>query len=136
MLPSSGALRADDNPLRTLTHAQRAEPLAPGTALLRGGRIAAVVIDVDDEPACTSDHVAAAVDAVCRLAQARRMSHVCLPLLGVTHGRLPAAAAASAIGRGVARAPLEGAATRLSLVVEPALCALVAAQLAGALTPA
>lgn len=82
-----------EHPVRTHTRALEAEPLAPGTVVLRRGTplaLLAVVHDLDQRPSCREPWVRAALREVLSQAQAQGVAALATPLLGATHGALPA----------------------------------------------
>lgn len=80
------------NRLRVFHEAYAAEPLEPGTVVAREGsptRFLAVVHDLSQEPTWREEWIAAALDAVLREADARRVGTLALPPLGRVYGALP-----------------------------------------------
>ncbi len=82
-----------EHPSQVLTEALEARPVPAGSVMVREGRplrLMAVVHDLNQEPSCRQEWVAAALGEVFRIAEARAIRSLSLPLLGVRHGRLPA----------------------------------------------
>jgi hypothetical protein len=125
-----------EHPLRTLNRARDAEPARTGTVVVMGERpvvIHAIVDDLSAQPICRPEWVKEALEAVVAVAAHRRLTSLCLPVLGTEHGHLPHAVAIAMIRAAfeVTRHPLKvwlrvarGAETtiaaELSLVPAPA----------------
>jgi len=80
-----------DHPLRIIRDAFAAEPVSPGSVVVREGsplRLLAVVHDLDQDPTWRPEWVAAALAAVLRQCDERALRSLALPLLGSRHGRL------------------------------------------------
>jgi hypothetical protein len=85
-----------------MTELLDAQPHPPGTVLVREGHpllLLAVVHDFDAEPCCRAEWVSAALTQVLRVCRERRIRSLCVPLLGVAHGRLTPQEAITAIVR-------------------------------------
>jgi hypothetical protein len=83
-----------EHPVQILTEVLSAQPLPPGSVVVREGiplRLMAVVHDLNQEPSCRPEWVAAALGEGLRIAEERTIRTLSLPLMGVRHGRLPAA---------------------------------------------
>ena len=81
-----------EHPLRVMTGAHEAEPVAPGSVLVREGppvRLLAVVHDVGAEPSWREAWVADALRGVLREAAQRGLRSVAIPVLGAVHGSMP-----------------------------------------------
>ncbi len=77
-----------------MTEVLSAQPVPLGSVVVREGvplRLMAVAHDLNLEPSCRPEWVAAALGEAFRVAEARSVRSLALPLLGVRHGRLPAA---------------------------------------------
>ena len=89
----SPIVRAPGHPVRVMTSVWESEPEAPGSVVVRSGsplRLLAIVHDLNADPTCTEDWVAAALSGVFHEARERGVQAIKLPLLGTQHGRLPA----------------------------------------------
>jgi hypothetical protein len=78
--------------LRIFHEAYAAEPVEPGNVVAREGtplRLLAVVHDLSQDPTWREDWVAAAIGAVLREADSRRVRTLAMPPLGRVHGALP-----------------------------------------------
>ena len=77
--------------LRVFHEAYAAEPVEPGNVVAREGtplRLLAVVHDLSQDPTWREDWVAAAIGAVLREADSRRVRTLAMPPLGRVHGAL------------------------------------------------
>jgi hypothetical protein len=77
--------------LRAFHEAYNAEPAEPGSVVVREGiplRFLAVVHDLSQDPTWREDWVAAAIGAVLREADSRRVRTLAMPPLGRVHGAL------------------------------------------------
>ena len=77
--------------LRVFHEAYAAEPVEPGNVVAREGiplRFLAVVHDLSQDPTWREDWVAAAIGAVLREADSRRVRTLAMPPLGRVHGAL------------------------------------------------
>ncbi len=80
-----------EHPLRLMTALWEAEPLEPGTVVVRPGtplRMLAVVHDLERQPTWEEAWVAAALEEVLRLVDQRSLHAVAMPPLGARHGDL------------------------------------------------
>ena len=78
--------------LRAFHEAYSAEPAEPGTVVVQGGsalRLLAVVHDLSQDPSWREEWIAAALQAVLREADSRRVRILAMPPLGRVHGSLP-----------------------------------------------
>ena len=78
--------------LRAFHEAYTAEPAEPGTVVVQGGsplRLLAVVHDLSQDPTWREEWIAAALEAVLREADSRRVRTLAMPPLGRVHGSLP-----------------------------------------------
>jgi hypothetical protein len=83
-----------EQPLQILTEVLSAQPLPAGSVVVREVvplRLMAVVYDLNQEPSCRPEWVAAAIGEAFRIAEERAIRSLSLPLLGVRHGRLSTA---------------------------------------------
>jgi hypothetical protein len=87
--PAEASLR-QEHPIRLMTAVYDDAPAAPGSVLVGRRGWQAVVYDLDAEPICREQWVADALANI--LEKARRLGYpsLALPLLGTTHGGLPA----------------------------------------------
>ena len=88
----SPIIRAPGHPVRVMTAVWESKPEAPGSVVVKPGsplRLLAIVHDLNADPTCTEDWVAAALRSVFREARERRARAIKLPLLGTKHGRIP-----------------------------------------------
>lgn len=92
VLSADPTVREPEEPLlEVLTEVHEAEPLEPGSIVVREGeplRLLAVVHALDEEPTWREEWIAEALRGVFREAGRRRLRSVGLPLLGTVHGRL------------------------------------------------
>ncbi len=82
-----------EHPVQVLTEALEARPVPVGSVIVREGRplrLIAVVHDLNQEPSCRPEWVAAALGEAFSIVESRAIRSLALPLLGVRHGRLPA----------------------------------------------
>ncbi|HLO25075.1 MAG TPA: hypothetical protein VK187_03110 [Geobacteraceae bacterium] len=80
-----------DHAVRLLTELHEAEPLAPGTVLVREEhplKLLAVVHDFGADPCCRPEWIEAALAGILRICRERQLRSLLLPLLGVRHGRV------------------------------------------------
>jgi len=106
-----------EHPVRIFTALWQARPYPPGTVLVQRGRptrLLAVVYDLEAEPICREEWVAAALAELLTRAREKRLRSLALPLLG-TRGRLPAARFGALLKDALARGAPAGLA-RLWLV--------------------
>lgn len=85
-------IRPPGHPVRVMTRVWDAEPARPGSVMIRAGvplGLLAIVHDLNTEPSCRDEWVAAALGEVFAALAARRLASVALPLVGTKHGRLP-----------------------------------------------
>jgi hypothetical protein len=110
-----------EHPIRLWTGVLDAEPLAPGTVLLREGwplTMVTVVYDFDSVPCCRSRWVAAALAETFRICRERRVRSLLLPLPGVSHGRLSPRKAFRLVVRAIGEDP-HGELRQVLLVCPP-----------------
>ena len=110
-----------DHPVRLLTELHEAEPLAPGTVLVREGRpltLLAVVHDLGAEPCCQTEWIEAALARILLVCRERHLRSLLLPLFGVRHGKLAPEAALSLVTRAL-REGASGQLTSVALHVPP-----------------
>ncbi|MGD2082650.1 MAG: hypothetical protein PVF91_06775 [Chromatiales bacterium] len=89
LLSPDPALRpTTEHPIRLMTDLVHDEPAAPGTVLVGRHRWRAVVYDLDRQPICRPEWVAAALGRLLALARERGRRSLALPLLGCRHGPL------------------------------------------------
>jgi hypothetical protein len=84
--PGPSLQRSSEHPVRLMTDLVHDEPAVPGQVLVGRHRWRAVVYDLDREPICRPDWIAAALEAVLRLVRTRGRRSLALPLLGCSHG--------------------------------------------------
>jgi hypothetical protein len=80
-----------EHPIRLWTELQNVEPAEPGSVIVKAGspmRLLAVVHDLSRDPTWREDWVAAALEAVLREAEQRKIRRLGLEPLGCVHGRL------------------------------------------------
>jgi hypothetical protein len=80
-----------DHPVRIWTELHDAEPVPPGSVLVREGtpqRLLAVVHDVSEDPTWREEWVASALEEVARLVVRLGVKRLGLQPLGAVHGRL------------------------------------------------
>ncbi len=85
------ARQTGESPQRLLDHAAAAQPVEPGTVVVRGGtplRLHAVVHDLGLEPSWREAWIEAALDSVFQEVEVRRLHALSLPPLGSVHGGL------------------------------------------------
>lgn len=83
-----------EHPARIMSEVLSAQPVPTGSVVVREGvplRLMAVVHDLNQQPSCRPEWVAAALGEAFRIAEERTIRSLSLPLLGVRHGRLPTA---------------------------------------------
>jgi len=88
-----GTLASPGHPVRVITQAWDAQPLEPGTVVVKAGRptrLLAVVHDLDRDPSWTSAWVRQALTEALRIADEQGSDSLRLPILGAHHGSLPA----------------------------------------------
>lgn len=108
-----------EHPVRVMTELLSAAPIPVGSVVTREGkplRLVAVVHDLGQEPSCCIEWVEAALGEILRIAEARSLRSLSLPLLGVRHGRLPLAGFIRLLA-GLLREPAPRSLRRLWLVV-------------------
>jgi hypothetical protein len=79
------------HPVRLFTELHEAEPLVPGTVLVRDEQpltLLAVVHDFGSDPCCRHEWISAALDEVLRICRERQVTRLLLPLFGVRHGAM------------------------------------------------
>lgn len=107
-----------DHPVRVMTGAWKAEPLEPGSVIVRVGkpaRILAVVHDLDADPSWQRAWVAKALTGVFEGADEHGLGTLRLPLLGCEHGALPVREFADLLREQLLRRRGRGAVRRLWL---------------------
>lgn len=80
-----------EHAVRILTELLEAEPLPPGTVLVREEhppKLLAVVHDFGADPCCRSEWIEAALAGILLICRERQLRSLLLPLLGVRHGRV------------------------------------------------
>ena len=84
-------IQRPDHVIRVMTEVLESSPEEPGTIVVKGKNpflFLAVVHDFNEEPSCTEDWIAAALDTAFREAEQRALRSIGLPLLGTLHGNL------------------------------------------------
>lgn len=84
-------IQRPDHVIRVMTEVLETAPEEPGTIVVRGTDpflFLAVVHDFNEEPSCTEDWIAAALDSAFHEAEQRALRSIGLPLLGTLHGNL------------------------------------------------
>jgi hypothetical protein len=80
-----------EHPVRVMTEVHTAQPLVPGSVVVRHGeplRFLAIVHDLDLEPSCDEAWVLSALEQVFVEAEARGLCAIGLPMIGTLHGKL------------------------------------------------
>ena len=129
VLSADRQVRPPREPLiRILTEVLEAQPVRPGSVVVRRRQplaLLAVVHDLGRDPPWKEAWVAEALDGVFREAKRRRLRSLALPILGTVHGRLPMARSLELIRRAVERSAPE-CLERLWLVVRKGAAGSVA----------
>jgi len=79
------------HPVRLFTELCEAEPVVPGTVLIKWEQplmLQAVVHDFGADPCCRREWIAAALGEILRICRERRVARLLLPFLGVRHGAM------------------------------------------------
>lgn len=103
---SPAVIEPPGHPLRVLHAAHEAEPVPPGSVVVRTGhplRLLAVVHDLARDPTWRPEWVETALVTALREARDRGVRALATPVLGAGHGRMPAEAFASMLRRALAR---------------------------------
>ena len=82
-----------EHPIRLMQALREAEPFEPGTVAIKEDapvRLHAIVHDLDCEPSCQEEWIAAALGEILRIATERSFRSLGLPQLGTRYGRLTA----------------------------------------------
>ena len=87
--PTVGDLQ--EHPIRLMTDLIEARPKSVGSVVVQGRnplKFMAIVHDVNQDPTCREEWVQAALHAIFREAERRKLSTLGLPLIGTLHGKL------------------------------------------------
>jgi hypothetical protein len=79
----------EEHPIRLMTALFNQQSLEPGSVIVRGNRLLAIVHDLDCEPTCCEQWVRRALHACFKKADQLGTRALALPLLGRVHGRIP-----------------------------------------------
>jgi len=78
--------------IRTLAYEiEQQEPLTPGSVLVSRGKplqLTAIVYDIEHEPMCDVAWIDIALTHILNEIQQRELNSVCMPMLGIEHGRI------------------------------------------------
>ena len=111
VLSAEATVREPREPLlRLLAEVHGAEPLEPGSVVVREGeplRLLAVVHALDEEPTWREEWIADALREIFRESGRRRLRSLALPLLGTVHGRLAFGRSLELIRQALEEAPPE-----------------------------
>ncbi|MCP3960758.1 MAG: hypothetical protein GY719_23180 [bacterium] len=120
VLSAAPQVRPPRQPLiQVLTEVHEAEPIVPGSVVVRHRQplaLLAVVHDLARDPTWKETWIAEALDGVLREAEQRRLRSLAVPVLGTVHGRLPLSRGLELIRHAVRRSAPE-CLERLWLVV-------------------
>ena len=108
-----------EHPVRIMTDLIEDRPSLPGSVLVGRHQWRAVVYDLDDDPICREDWVAAAFEQTLRRARERGCRSLAVPLLGATHGPLTHLHALSILLAALRRAPRSQCPHRIWVQVGP-----------------
>ncbi|MEZ5582337.1 MAG: hypothetical protein R3F37_05820 [Candidatus Competibacteraceae bacterium] len=90
-----------EHPIRLMTALFDQQPVEPGSVLVRGKRLLAVIHDLDRDPSCCEQWVSQALQACLNKADRLGVRSLALPLLGSVHGRIACTRSLSLIAEAV-----------------------------------